>query len=112
MPSRGFGGATPLRFARKPVVVIDLARTRSPANHEYTRRSWHRCSAELNRGFTATVAKQGEHRGSENFADDFSKVDTGTNPDAILFEPGQKEVYAFNGRGQSATVIDAKSGKK
>ena len=40
-----------------------------------------------------------------------SKVDTGANPDAILFEPGQNEVYAFNGRGQSATVIDAKSGK-
>jgi YVTN family beta-propeller protein len=40
-----------------------------------------------------------------------SKVDTGTNPDAILFEPGQNEVYAFNGRGQSATVIDTDSGK-
>ena len=40
-----------------------------------------------------------------------SKVDTGANPDAILFEPGQNEVYAFNGRGQSATVIDAKAGK-
>jgi YVTN family beta-propeller protein len=41
----------------------------------------------------------------------FSKVDTGTNPDAIFFEPGQNEVYAFNGRSQSATVIDAKSDK-
>jgi DNA-binding beta-propeller fold protein YncE len=40
-----------------------------------------------------------------------SKADTGTNPDAILFEPGQNEVYAFNGRGQSATVIAADSGK-
>jgi YVTN family beta-propeller protein len=38
-------------------------------------------------------------------------LDTGTNPDAILFEPGQNEVYAFNGRGQSATVIDVKSAK-
>jgi YVTN family beta-propeller protein len=28
-----------------------------------------------------------------------------------LFEPGQSEVYAFNGRSQSATVIEAKSGK-
>jgi DNA-binding beta-propeller fold protein YncE len=38
-----------------------------------------------------------------------SKVDTGANPDGMLYEPGQKEFYTFNGRGQSATVIDAKS---
>jgi YVTN family beta-propeller protein len=29
----------------------------------------------------------------------------------MLYEPGQREVYMFNGRGQSATVIDAKAGK-
>jgi len=40
-----------------------------------------------------------------------SKVDTGANPDAILYDPGQKEVYAFNGRGSSATVFEAASGK-
>src|SRR6266567_4503446 len=40
-----------------------------------------------------------------------SKVDTGENPDAILYEPGQQEVYAFNGRGRSATVFEAKTGK-
>jgi DNA-binding beta-propeller fold protein YncE len=39
------------------------------------------------------------------------KVGTGENPDAILYEHGQAEVYAFNGRGQSATVIGVKSGK-
>jgi DNA-binding beta-propeller fold protein YncE len=38
------------------------------------------------------------------------KADTGENPDAILYESGQAEVYAFNGRGKSATIIDAKSG--
>jgi DNA-binding beta-propeller fold protein YncE len=38
-------------------------------------------------------------------------VDTGANPDGMLYEPGQKEFYTFNGRGQSATVIDAKSAK-
>ncbi len=37
-------------------------------------------------------------------------VDTGRNPDWIMFEPGQKEVYAFNGGSNSATVIDAVSG--
>ena len=40
-----------------------------------------------------------------------SKVDTGENPDAILYEEGQEEVYTFNGRGRSATVFKAKAGK-
>ena len=40
-----------------------------------------------------------------------TKVETGEVPDAILYEPNQAEVYAFNGRGQSATVIEATSGK-
>jgi DNA-binding beta-propeller fold protein YncE len=38
------------------------------------------------------------------------KVDTGENPDAVLYDPGRKEVYTMNGRGKSATVFDAKSG--
>jgi DNA-binding beta-propeller fold protein YncE len=38
------------------------------------------------------------------------KVDTGENPDAILYEPAHKEVYTFNGRGKSATVFDAATG--
>ena len=40
-----------------------------------------------------------------------SKVDTGENPDAILYDEKTKEVYAFNGRGRSATAFDAKTGK-
>jgi DNA-binding beta-propeller fold protein YncE len=40
-----------------------------------------------------------------------SKVDTGENPDAILYEEGQQEVYTFNGRGRSATVFEPKTGK-
>jgi YVTN family beta-propeller protein len=40
-----------------------------------------------------------------------SKVDTGTNPDAILYEPQKKEIYAFNHSAASATVIDATTGK-
>jgi|WetSurMetagenome_2_1015567.scaffolds.fasta_scaffold101506_2 DNA-binding beta-propeller fold protein YncE len=39
-----------------------------------------------------------------------SSVDTGANPDAILYEPGHKEVYTFNGTGKSATVFDAATG--
>lgn len=40
-----------------------------------------------------------------------TKVDTGANPDAILFEPKHNEVYAFNGRDSSASVMAADSGK-
>jgi DNA-binding beta-propeller fold protein YncE len=66
---------------------------------------------ELNRGFTSN--------GRENKVGIFdlktlatlSKAGTETNPDAIIFEPGENEVYAFNGRSQSATVISAASGK-
>jgi DNA-binding beta-propeller fold protein YncE len=39
-----------------------------------------------------------------------AKVETGENPDAILYEPAHKEVYTFNGRGKSATVFDALTG--
>ncbi len=37
-------------------------------------------------------------------------METGANPDAILYEPGHKEVYTFNGTGKSATVFDAATG--
>lgn len=40
-----------------------------------------------------------------------SKLDTGANPDGMLYEPGQQEFYTFNGRSGSATVIDAKARK-
>src|SRR5437588_3451622 len=39
------------------------------------------------------------------------KVDTGENPDGIIYEPARHEVYTMNGRGKSSTVIDAQTGK-
>lgn len=39
------------------------------------------------------------------------KVATGPNPDAILYEAKSGEIWTFNGRGQSATAYDAKTGK-
>ena len=39
-----------------------------------------------------------------------SKVATGANPDAVFYEPTSREVYAFNGRGKSATVFAAETG--
>jgi len=40
-----------------------------------------------------------------------AKVPTASVPDAILFEPVQREVYVFCARGQSVTVIDPKTTK-
>ena len=40
-----------------------------------------------------------------------TKVDTGANPDAIVYEPKHKEIYSLNHTGKSVTVIDADSGK-
>lgn len=63
---------------------------------------------ELGRGFTSdgrtnTVTVFG--------LDDLRLVATvtvpGENPDAILYEPKFKRVYAFNGRSRNVTVIDA-----
>ncbi|HEV2114648.1 MAG TPA: YncE family protein [Terriglobales bacterium] len=39
------------------------------------------------------------------------KVKAGTNPDGILYDPASKRVFAFNGRSQDATAIDAATGK-
>lgn len=39
------------------------------------------------------------------------KVDTGANPDAIVYEPVNREIYSLNHTGKSVTVIDAASGK-
>ena len=40
-----------------------------------------------------------------------SKVNTGQNPDAILYEPTTQRVFTFNGRSNDSTVIDAAKGE-
>src|SRR5580693_404058 len=39
-----------------------------------------------------------------------SKVKTGQNPDAIIYEPVSKRVFTFNGKSSDSTAIDAKTG--
>jgi len=39
-----------------------------------------------------------------------AKVKAGENPDAILYDPASKRVFAFNGRSHDATAIDAANG--
>lgn len=40
-----------------------------------------------------------------------AEVPTGQKPDAIIYDPATQRVFAFNGGGNSATAIDAASGK-
>jgi YVTN family beta-propeller protein len=39
-----------------------------------------------------------------------SKIKTGQNPDAIIYEPVTHRVFTFNGKSNDSTAIDAKSG--
>ena len=66
---------------------------------------------ELGRGVTSNGRENKASIVDLKTLQTLSKVDTGENPDGMLFEPGQQEAYLFNGRGQSATVINLKSGK-
>ena len=68
-------------------------------------------AADLGRGFASNGRENKVSIVDLKTLKTIQKVDTGENPDAILYEPGRKEVYAMNGRGKSATVIDAQSGK-
>ena len=65
---------------------------------------------ELKRGFTSNGRENKAGIVDLETLKTLSKVDTGQNPDGMLYEPGRQEVYMFNGRGRSATVLDAKSG--
>ena len=94
------------------VVVIDLAKdavvgeiTNTPGVHGVAR------APELNRGLVTCGRENKAALVDLKTLATLSKTDTGANPDGMLYEPGHQEFYTFNGRGESATVIDAKSGK-
>jgi len=67
-------------------------------------------AADLGRGFTSN--------GRANTATIFDlktlktigTVKTGANPDAIIYDPGTKRVFAMNGRSKDATAINADDG--
>ena len=94
------------------VVMIDLAKdqvagviTNTPGVHGLAP------APELGRGFVSCGRENKAAIVDLKTLQILSKVDTGQNPDSMLYEPGQREAYMFNGRSQSATVIDAKTGK-
>lgn len=92
------------------IVVIDLAKdavvgeiTNTPGVHGLAP------APELGRGI-ATCGRENKAAIVDlKTLQTIAKVETGANPDGMLYEPGQQEFYTFNGHDQSATVIDAKS---
>jgi DNA-binding beta-propeller fold protein YncE len=94
------------------VVVIDLAKdqvggeiTNTPGVHGIA------IAPDLGLGVTSNGREDKAGIVDLKTLQTLSKMDTGKNPDGMLYEPGRKEAYLFNGRGQSATVVDVKAGK-
>jgi len=94
------------------IVVVDLEKnsvageiTDMPGVHGFV------AVPELGRGFS-TNGKEGKASVVDlKTLKTISKIDTGENPDALVYEPQRHEVYVFNHTGNSATVIDAKTAK-
>jgi DNA-binding beta-propeller fold protein YncE len=94
------------------IVVVDLARdavsgeiSNTPGVHGIA------VAPTLGRGFTSNGAEGQVSVVDLKTLQTVSKVETGRNPDAILYEPGRREIYAFNGGSRSATVINAETAK-
>src|SRR5206468_6092449 len=94
------------------VVVIDLNNDTStgeiddtPGVHGFA------VAPELGRGFSSNGRENKVSVVDLKTLKTLSKVETGENPDAILYEPSHHQIYTFNGRGHSATVFAAESGK-
>ena len=66
---------------------------------------------ELSRGFTSNGRANSITIFDTKTLKTISEVKvTGENPDAILYDPASKRVFAFNGRTANATVLDAATG--
>jgi len=67
---------------------------------------------ELSRGFTSNGRSNSVTIFDTKTLKTISEVKvTGENPDAILYDPASKKVFAFNGRTANATVLDAATGE-
>lgn len=92
------------------VVVVDLGKnavigeiTDMPGVHAFV------AVPTLQRGFSSNGKESRSSVVGLATLKTVSKIDTGSNPDAIVYEPRHGEVYVFNHTGNSATVIDTKA---
>lgn len=66
---------------------------------------------ELGRGFVSDGQSSTVSVFDLKTLNPIAEVPTGKKPDAIIFDPATSRVFAFNGGGNSATAIDAATGK-
>jgi len=94
------------------VVVVDLTKNAvigeiadTPGVHGFV------AVPELQRGFSTNGKEAKVSVVDLSTLKTISKIDTGANPDALIYEARRGELYVFNHSGNSATVIDAKAAK-
>ncbi len=94
------------------VVVVDLTKNAvigeiadTPGVHGFV------AVPELQRGFSTNGKEAKVSVVDLSALKTISKIDTGANPDALIYEARRGELYVFNHTGNSATVIDAKAAK-
>ena len=92
------------------VVVVDLATNAIVGRIADTPRVHGMAIGANGRGFTSNGGENKVGIVDLKTLTTLSKVDTGLNPDAILFESTRNEVYAFNHTGKSVTVINSDTG--
>src|SRR5215471_17406659 len=92
------------------VVVVDLSKNAvageiadTPGVHAFV------ALPELQRGFSSNGKESKSSVVHLTTLKTISKIDTGANPDAVVYEPRNSEVYVFNHTGNSVTVINAKA---
>jgi YVTN family beta-propeller protein len=92
------------------VVVVDLRKNAvageiadTPGVHGFV------AIPEIQRGFSSNGKESKSSAIDLTTLKTTSKIDTGPNPDAIVYEPRHGEVYIFNHTGNSVTVINSKT---
>jgi YVTN family beta-propeller protein len=92
------------------VVVVDL-KTNSVTGEIADTPGVHAFVAvsEVQRGFSSNGKESKSSVVDLTTLKTTSKIDTGQNPDAVVYEPRRAEVYVFNHTGNSVTVINSKT---
>src|SRR6266566_6658877 len=92
------------------IIVVDLAQNAiageiadTPGVHGFV------AVPELQRGFSSNGKEDKASVVNLKTLQTTSKIDTGSNPDAVVYEPRHGEVYIFNHTGNSVTVINSKT---
>jgi YVTN family beta-propeller protein len=92
------------------VVVVDLSKNAiageiagTPGVHAFV------AVPEMQRGFSSNGKESKSSVVDLTTLKTLLKINTGSNPDAVVYEPRHGEVYVFNHTGNSVTVINAKA---